>query len=302
MKNKSGNLSFYQPVRCLILIKFLTERTKKSSEKWDERTACLRNNKTLLYLMPTTFFIVAMVVVFTHGLIVNNNIDFEVVQVNHPQPFETYDVTVTALSFNPEDSVHRMDLFFETNAYVDLFNYQLEANAVALVDPSQPLEVEIVRVTSQFYVIYISDLPVDFEAIRTDMMYFVDEDKRATTTIRTQDIQSNVDYELSIEKDRMALMSDALANDIRILEVQITEFEVEIALLEEQITTNLSHIEQLENDIEFQVGEQLTTSQTRIGTFLNQNANLENEIKELENEIEDAQTHIEVITETINNF
>lgn len=289
-------------MRCLILIKFLTERTKKSSEKWEERTACLRKNKTLLYLMPTTFFIVAMVVVFTHGIIVNNNIDFEVVLVNKPQPFETYEVTVTALSFNPEESVHRMDVFFETNAHVDLFNYQLEAKAVALVDPSQPLDVEIVRVTSQFYVIYISNLPADFEAIRTDMIYFADENKSATTTVRTQDIQSNVDYELSIKKDRMALMSDALANDIRILESQKIDLEVEIAILEEQITTNLSHIEQLENDIEFQVGEQLAISQSRIGTFLNQNANLESDIEELENEIEVTQNHIELITETINNF
>lgn len=252
--------------------------------------------------MPTTFFIVAMVVVFTHGIIVNNNIDFEVVLVNKPQPFETYEVTVTALSFNPEESVHRMDVFFETNAHVDLFNYQLEAKAVALVDPSQPLDVEIVRVTSQFYVIYISNLPADFEAIRTDMIYFADENKSATTTVRTQDIQSNVDYELSIKKDRMALMSDALANDIRILESQKIDLEVEIAILEEQITTNLSHIEQLENDIEFQVGEQLAISQSRIGTFLNQNANLESDIEELENEIEVTQNHIELITETINNF
>ena len=307
-------MPLFLQARCLILINFLAIKAEKTSkktdeklkslqEKWNNINVYLRNNKTLLYLTPTAFFVVAMLCVFAHGIIVNNNAGFEVIQINEPQPFATYEVTVTAISFNPDEAIHRMDVFLDTTAHsADLFNYQLDVSAVALIDPSHSLDVEIVRVTSQFFVIYIRDLPVGFGAIRKDITYFTGDYRSASLSIRTEESQSLIDYGLEIEMDSLELMSYTLANDIRILELQVAEFEYEIEELEYQIATNFSHIEQLESDLTFQVGEQLATSQSRIQVLLNQNSNLQNDIEELENDIEEAQNHIELITETIKNL
>jgi len=292
------------------LIKSLTKKTKqinddlnKGQEKWHDIKAYLRNNKSLLYLTPTAFFIILMFLVFTHGVIVNNNIGFEVLQINKVQPFGSYNVTVTGISFNPDTGLHRMDLFFDTTAHhVDLFNYQLEANAVALIDPSQSLDVEVVRVTSQFFIIYIKDLPLNFGAIRKDISYFTETNRSTSMSIRTEQSQSFIDEELFFETERVVLMSYALYNDIRIINMNIAEIEVEIINLEEEIATNLSHIQQLEYDMVFQVGDILASSHTRIEAFLNRNANLENNIRERKIEIYEARNHIELIIETINSL
>jgi len=285
------------------LIKLITQKLENLQEKRDNTKVYLRNNKTLLYLAPTAFFIISMLAVFTHGIIINNSIGFDVIQIYEPQPFGRYELTVTTMRFNPEESIHRMDVFFDTTSHnVDLFNYQLDINAVALRDPSQPLNLEIVRVTSQFFVIYIRDLPADFGAIRKDIFYFASENQSATITIRTEEDQSVIDNELQIETDRMTLMPYALTNDIRILELEIADFENEIHELEEEIVTNLSHIEQLESDMAFQVGEQLATSRSRIQSFLTRNSSLESDIEALENAIEEIQSYIESIVQTINDL
>jgi len=164
------------------------------------------------------------------------------------------------------------------------------------------LDIETVRVTSQFFVIYVRDLPDGFTAIRTDIAYFTGEQSRATTSIRTEESQATVDESLEIETDRMALMAYSLTNDIRVLDIRVTEIEAEILELEEEIATNLNHTRQLESDMAFQVGEQLATSRSRIQSFLNQNVNLERDIEELRNAIDVAQDHIEMITQTINNL
>jgi len=291
----------------LILIKFLTKKTGEKLEslhgKWENIKVYLRNNKILLYLAPTAFFIVSMVAVFTHGVIINNSIGFEVIQIYEPQPFGRYELTVTTMRFNPEESIHRMDIFFNTTSpNVDLFSYELDINAVALADPSQPLDIEIVRVTSQFFVIYIRDLPTSFGAIRKDILYFADENQSAIITIRTEESQSVIDEHLEIETDRLILMPYALANDIRVLDIEMVEIENEILELEEEIATNLNHIEQLENDMAFQVGEQLATSQSRIQLLLNRNSNLESDIEELEIAIQAIQNDIESIRQTISDL
>ena len=279
------------------------EKLQVLQEKWEVIKAYFRNNKTLLYLMPTAFFIVSMVVVFTHGVIVNNRIGFEVVQIYETQQFGAYEVTVTNISFNPDEGIHRMDVFFDSNSQnADLFSYQLEVNAVAIADPSEALDIEIVRVTSQFFVIYVRDLPNGFAAIRTDIAYFTSEQSRATTSIRTEESQVTIDGNLEIETDRLALMAYSLVNDIRVLDIRVAEMEAEILELEEEIGTNLNHVEQLESDMAFQVGDQLATSQSRVQAFSNQNVNLESDIAELESEIEETQSHIESITQTINDL
>lgn len=279
------------------------EKFKNIKEKWDDIKVYLRNNKTLLYLMPTTFFIVAMVGTFVHGIIVNNSIGFEIVEINEPQPFGIYEVTVTAISFNPDEAIHRMDVFFDTTTHnVDLFEFNLKVNAVALIDPSQLLDIEIVRVTSQFFVIYIRDLPVSFGAIRKDITYFADENHSLTISIRTEEAQSVIDYNLEIEIDRLQLMSYALVNDIRILEIQVAEYEYQISELEEEKATNLNHIQQLESDMIFQISDQLAASQSRVEAFINQNTNIEGDIKELENIIEETLNQIELIKQTINEL
>jgi len=292
------------------LIKFLIEQTKKTGDKLEslqKKGASiklhLRNNKKLLYLAPTAFFIVSMVVVFAHGVMMNNRIGFEVIQIYEPQSFDRYEVTVTSMRFNPEESVHRMDVFFDTaSPHVPLFSYQLDISAVALRDPSQPLDVEVVRVTSQFFVIYVRDLPTNFGAIRKDIVYFENENQAASITIRTDESQSVIDHQLEIETDRLVLMSDALTNDIRILELEIATIENDILELEAEIVTNLSNIDQLESDMVFQVGEPLATNQSRIQSFLNHNSNLESDIEELVIAIEGIQNDIESIRQTINDL
>jgi len=290
-------------VRYLILIKAMGEKLQVLQEKWDGIKAYFRNNKTLLYLMPTAFFIASMVTVFTHGVIVNNRIGFEVIQIYETQQFGAYEVTVTNISFNPDEGIHRMDVFFDSNSQnADLFSYQLEVNAVAIADPSEPLDIEIVRVTSQFFVIYVRDLPDGFTAIRKDMTYFSGDNRSTITSIRTEESQATINESLEIKTDRLVLMAYSLVNDIRVLDIRIAELEAEILELEEEIATNLNHIDQLESDMTFQVGEQLATSQSRVQAFLNQNVNLASDIAELENEIEETQNHIESITQTINDL
>ena len=292
------------------MIKLLTKKNQKnggkfqaSKEKWEGVKVYFRNNKTFLYLTPTLFFIVAIAGVFTHGLIVNNRVGFEVTQIYEPQSFGAYEVTVTNISFNPEEEIHRMDIFLDSTALnADLFSYQLEVSAVAIADPSLSLDVEVVRVTSQFFIIYVRDLPDGFVAIRTDLTYSSGDIWSATTSIRTEETAAMIDENLEIETDRLALMAYSLTNDIRVLNLKIAELEHEIHELEEEIATNLSHIQQLESDMSFQVGDQLRTSQSRIEVFLNQNINLERNIEERENEIYEAQNNIEAIRETINDL
>ena len=305
MKLKFQISSSSVPVRCLTLtnLELMKVQFKKLGEIIKQVKTYLNDNKSILYFSTTAFFLMTMFVVLVHGLTLNNNIVFETITINEPQPFASHEITVTKLTFNPKTKLHRMDIFLSSTQHnIDFFNHQIEVIAVTQAEPSTHLEVEIKRVTNQFFVLYIKDLAPNFGAIRKDIDHFTDQTQTPTSiNLRFQESQSAIDYTLIIN-DQLELIQDALHNDIRILKQQIKELEALITTHEQQLEINLTSIDQTKTQMEFEVGINLAQSQSRIESLTNQNTNIKNEIREIKKTISEHQDDVKLISQTINEL
>ena len=264
----------------------------------------LHENKSILYFSTTAFFILAMLSVLIHGFMIINNIGFEIVEIGIPQPLATNEITITNLAFNPKTKLHRMDIFLSsTDERLDFFNHTIEVVAIAQTDVRSILTVHVVRVTNQFYVLYVTDLEPNFGALRKDITYFSDQFLNPVNiSLRTREEQSTVDYSLTFEANHLELMPDALQNDVRIATQKTKTLATLIMEIEEKISANLSDIDQTKSQMAFEVGSNLDVSRRRIEALLNQNVNYQNEISELETEILKLLNEINLLLETLNEL
>lgn len=264
-----------------------------------------RNNKQILYLVPTAFFILSLSGVLAHGLWLNHQErgNFEVMEINDILMGREYSITLTHLAYNPVTGVHQMNVFFDSIGMrqFDFFSHSIEASAIVLSNQTEELQIEIIRITSQYYVLFIHNMPNNFEALRMDITSINDFDERVILhQIRTYEWQSVIDESLKVETDREKLVHYALYTDIRLLEVLMVERADEISQLEQQIVEAEADIEETQIQMRRQVGDNLEASRRRVEGLTNQISSFEANILELEDIISHTQNEINLIQEIIN--
>ncbi|MGG5319215.1 hypothetical protein [Enterococcus sp. AZ072] len=251
------------------------------------------------YFFILALFLGVYIFIFYTGFSDSGRNDYQVYAIGDTQPVTSFNYEVAGRTYDPETKKYKLDLWLSSDNAIDLYSIQAKATTVAKGDPEKKLSTKVVRTDGNFVSFVISDVPKNFEFIRTDIV-FKDESTDGNSSneepleVRLYSKESGTKAD-SFEANQKSLIADSVDYEIKKTRIKIKEDEKEVSNKSTSIRKLERKNEKLESDSKFQLGEELENTQTAIDSNSGDIRQLEESIKEKESQIGLAKEKIKML-------
>lgn len=261
--------------------------------------------KSQVYFKTVLFFILSILVVFIHGVSQRDVHDYHEAELYEEHIVSQGNLSVVKKVFNEEENSFRMDLFFNpTSQSIEDMQRKIEATLVTNANPEQPIEVNVVPVTSRYFVLFAEGIEDEADIVRLNISYFPTAETSQSLTFYASKEYSEIENISLMQVNERNLQVDSIQNDIRIQDDLIQTSEERTSEIEAEIALRLKLYEQLTEEKKFQVGSELQETENKIAsirtTLLTLQTQLEDEKlnrNEIKERIDLLETRIKEINE-----
>lgn len=251
--------------------------------------------KTQVYFKTLGLFLSLFFLALLQGFMSRPSNEFAETKMFEPVIFNTAQLTVTKKEYLVKDNVYRLDLFIESsNTNYNDFTPELTANVVTQSNTTDSISTEVLPISDRYFVLFVKNVPSDYGALRFDLEYKKTDDASNVGNARVyvspqETAKVKERYEQYSKND---LRISLLENDLRLQSNRIENLKKENTNISKQIRTKRAKISELTEEMDYQVGEELTDTEKTV-------SRLETEIESSERSIENNLITIEETDEKI---
>lgn len=249
----------------------------------------IKNHRLVFYLIVIMSFIISFGGTFAYGVShrINNNTVATPLNKEEALSSNTNFKIVKQL-YNPVNHLYRVDLYLNNTNGIDVDN-QLSSVAIIESDVNYKAKINGIKVTPNYFVFYIKGLPNDYNAMKNTLRYTYREagmTQKGEGTFITTNKTLTTDKGLKIEKNKAVLMGDSINYDIKNVKEDIEHQHQLIDKNKDTIKENKVAIDELNDAMQYQLGEELTTSKDKLDQLKSDNQTLLTENKEARDAID----------------
>lgn len=187
------------------------------------------------------------------------------------QNFSNSELTIVKRNYNPTEKTFRMDVVLsEINQSNDLSQNEMLATAITKKNSSEALDVDIYKVTENYFSFVARDVPENYGAVRFDLIYKDNENNNPMSgQYYSEEEQSETVNDTLLNLSIEDLKLDVIRNEIELTKKLIRENEFNLESNLKRIGKLRRTIEGKKEEKELQVGEDLLNTEEKIITFEN---------------------------------
>lgn len=252
-----------------------------------------RHRRTQYLSICLTFFIL-----FTGTLLMGMTHRYdthkEITKVYQHTPLSSNEMILTKRVYNPDKHLYRLDFYIQSDGGMNTDNRflsdKLSVNNVSPEDPAKHLPTTLIRVTPQYYVMYVKDVPT--QEMRTELNYTPSFTNESTTSSTEESVKlysskqdTTLDSHLNIVKDKPQLQCSLIDYQCHALDQTIERCQKSIKKHEATIQSLEKEIQVVEKEMTYEIGEEKASSTERL-------TNLKSKIDEENQTIEEKKEKI----------
>lgn len=263
----------------------------------------LKRHKRLQYLITCFSFGLAFIIVLTLGLTHRYDTNQKITKLYQKIDLSSNEMILTKRIYNPENHLYRLDFYIQSEGGENTDNRfladKLTVNNVSPKDPTKKLPTTLIRVTPQYYVMYVKDVPT--EMMRTQLNYtpsFTDSNNEEMTEdvkFYSSSEDTSIQKHLRENKNKNELEADSLDYQVYVLNQQKEKANKQINDKKETVTSLEKEIKSINKELEFEIGEEKEDSLERLENMKNNISDAKAVIKNEEQKLKEVNQQIELL-------
>lgn len=249
----------------------------------------IKNHRLVLYLMVITAFIFSFGGTLVYGISHRINDKTVATPLNKEEALSSNtNFKIVKQMYNPSNQLYRVDLYLKNTNGIDVDN-QLSSVAIIESDINYKAKINGIKVTPNYFVLYIKGLPKDYNAMKNTLSYTYQESgmkQKGEGTFITTNKTLTIDKGMKIEKNKNILTGDSINYDIKLVKEDIDHQLKLIDKNKDTIEDNKKAIDELNDAMKYQLGEELTQSKEELDQLNSQNQTLLNDNKDARDTID----------------
>ncbi|MDH6364522.1 hypothetical protein M2139_001487 [Enterococcus sp. PF1-24] len=246
-------------------------------------------------------FISLYAITIVTGLSAASHSRYDIVAIGEKQRVTNFDYEVAQRVYDPKLRTYRMDIWLSTNANVDLYAIELESYAITKGNSSEKLTTKVERIDQNYIVLTTENVGNDFEVIRQDISFNDTSQENSTDTEIIAKIYS--DREKTKEKNLLgadlSYIVDSTNYSIKLINLEIEDHQNVISGHKKSIESLKDKNNKIDSDMDYQVGEELQKSESKIESNNNEIFRLRERIQEEKEKVNQLNEKIELLNEKI---
>lgn len=235
-----------------------------------------KRHKRTQYLTVCMIFAISFISVLCMGMTHRYDTHKEITKVYQHTPISSNEMILTKRVYNPDEHLYRLDFYIQSDGGMNTDNRflsdKLSVNNVSPEDPTKHLPTTLIRVTPQYYVMYVKDVPT--KDMRTELNYtpsFTNESTTSSTeeTIKlySSDKDTTLDSHLKVIKEKPQLQCSLIDYQCYALDQTIKDCKKSIKKHKETIQSLDKEIQSVEKNMAYEIGEEKASSTERLSNL-----------------------------------
>ena len=255
----------------------------------------LKRHRRVQYLIICSIFGLSFTGVLFAGITHRYDTNQKITKLYHKTSIASNEMILVNRQYNSKTKLYRLDFYMQSddgsNNNNRFVSDKVSVNNVSPEDPTKKLSTTLIRVTPQFYVMYVKNVPT--EMMRTEINYKPafndDSDSKQEETVRIY--SSNEDT-----KQNKSLIIDNNKNKLQtsLIDYQMLNIEKENKKLNKGIKNSKESIKDIDKELQdinknlvFEIGEEKEASLERIDSMKQQKENEESKIQEKQEKLKE---------------
>lgn len=281
---------------------------EKLKQRWKALKKWWQSNHKRQYMIICSVFITAFVVTLGMGMTHRYDKPKHIMPIGKGNELSGNKVFLTKRIYNPEKHLYRLDFYVTSDSEGDTTNqYSADHFSVKNVspkDPSASLPTKLIRVTPQYYVMYVQDVPS--EEMRTDVKYkasFADGTESGSGEEETLKVYSSkekgtkVETTLTLNTNEKALKGSAIDYDMTLIKAKQAKIEKDIKKAQSSSTATEKEVKSIQSNLEFKVGEEKQQDLERLNNLKNQQQTIQDTIQKDKTQLEEYDKQLLLLKE-----
>lgn len=217
-------------------------------------------------------------------------------------------VYLTKRLYNPDNHLYRLDFYVASDSEGDTNNqYSADKFSVKNIspnDPTQLLPTKLIRVTPQYYVMYVKDVPN--ENMRTDIDYkasFADGSSTGSGEEETLKVYSSEekgtkeDRQLTLNAQSNTLKGSAIDYDMTLVKAKEAKVKKDMTKTEKASQATEKEIKAIQSELDYKVGEEKQQDLERLDNLKSQLQTLQETMKQDESQLREYDKQLLLLKE-----
>lgn len=267
-----------------------------------------KNNAKRRYVIICSFFLLAFVGTLGMGITHRYDKHHDIMPIGKGNELSGNSIYLTKRVYNPDKHLYRLDFYVTSDSEGDTNNQysadKLSVKNIAPNDPAKLLPTKLIRVTPQYYVMYVEDVPN--ENMRTDITYkasFADGSSTGSGEEGTLKVYSSEekgtkkDDQLTLNTQENVLKGSAIDYDMTLVKAKETRVKNEMKKVEESSKDTEKEIKVIQSELDYKVGEEKQQALERLDNLNSQLQTLQETLKEDESKLKEYDKQILLLKE-----
>lgn len=260
------------------------------------------------YVIICGLFLIAFVGTLGTGITHRYDKHHDIMLIGKENEVSGNSICLTKRVYNPDKHLYRLDFYVSSGSDGDANNqYSADKFSVKNVSPNDPTELlptKLIRVTPQYYVMYVEDVPN--ENMRTDINYkasFADGsnvglgEEETLKVYSSEDKGTKKDTQLTLNTQSNVLKGSAIDYDMTLVKAKATKVKDDMKKTEKSSQDTEKEVKSIQENLDFKVGEEKQQDLERLDNLKNQLQTLQDTMKEDESQLKEYDKQLLLLKE-----
>ena len=277
-------------------------------QKWRYLKKWWKSNHKRQYIIICSAFLTAFVVTLGMGVTHRYDKHHSIMPVGKGTELSGNKLFLTQRLYNPNQHLYRLDFYVTSDSDGDTTNQysadQFSVQNVSPNDPAKDLPTKLIRVTPQYYVMYVQHVPN--ENMRTEIKYkasFADggaSDSSETDTLKvysSEEKGTKQDSTLTLNTKGNQLKGSAIDYNMSLIRAKKEKVKKDIKKAQSSLEATQKEIQSIQSNLEFRVGEEKQEDLERLDNLKNQQNNTQDTIQKDQDQLKEYDKQLLLLKE-----